>query len=394
LATRTLRIRCEVAGFTLRSTVRIEGRCRAHARDGPVDHSRSEETMSRPTLTAIISVLLAVAAVFASAASLAAAPPPIALVIHGGAGVIEPAKMTAAREASYRAGLAAALDAGYEVLERGGTSLDAVIAAVRIMEDDPQFNAGRGAVLNYDGDAELDAAIMDGAGPRAGAVAAVRHVKNPIELARLVMEKSPHVLLVAEGAEDFALEQGMVLVPRGYFRTPAREQELEEARRAESARAAGTPTTRATASSGEYRMGTVGAVALDAAGNLAAATSTGGLTNKHRGRVGDTPLIGAGTYANNESCAVSGTGQGEYYIRQVVAYDVCALMQYRRMTLAQAVHEVIQAKLRRSGGEGGIIALDRAGNIAVDFNSVGMFRGARDSHGRREIAMYRDTTPH
>jgi len=257
-----------------------------------------------------------------------------------------------------------------------------VTAAVGLMEDDPQFNAGGGAVLNPDGDAELDAAIMDGAGLRAGAVAGVRHVKNPIELARLVMEKSPHVLLIADGAEDFALEQGVVLVPRGYFRTEARERELEEARRAEAAIAAGTPTTQA--------MGTVGAVALDRAGNLAAATSTGGLTNKHPGRVGDTPLIGAGTYASNESCAVSGTGQGEYYIRQVVAYDVCALLQYRHLTLAQAVHEVVQVKLRRSGGEGGVIALDRAGHIAMDFNSVGMFRGARDFRGRREIAMYRD----
>ena len=329
-----------------------------------------------------------------SAAALAAPPAPIAIVIQGGAGVIERAKMTPANEASYGAGLAAALDAGYDVLERGGTSLDAVTAAVRIMEDDPQFNAGRGAVLDHDGDAELDAAIMDGAGPRAGAVAAVLHVKNPIELARLVMERSPHVLLVAEGAEDFALEQGMALVPRGYFRTEPRERELEEARRAEAAHAAGTPTTRAVASGAENSMGTVGAVALDRSGNLAAATSTGGLTNKHRGRVGDSPLIGAGTYANNESCAASGTGQGEYYIRQVVAYDVCALALYRHLTLAQAAHEVIHVKLRRNGGEGGVIALDRAGNIAMDFNSAGMFRGARDSSGRLEIAMYRDMTPH
>jgi beta-aspartyl-peptidase (threonine type) len=350
--------------------------------------------MSRPRLSAIVTVLLIAAAALLSATARGAAPAPVAIVIHGGAGVIEPAKMTPAREASYRAGLAAALDAGYDVLERGGTSLEAVIAAVRLMEDDPQFNAGRGAVLNRDGDAELDAAIMDGAGPRAGAVAAVRHVKNPIELARLVMEKSPHVLLVAEGAEDFALEQGVVLVPRDYFRTEAREQELEEARRAESARRAGTPTTQAVMASAENSMGTVGAVALDRAGNLAAGTSTGGLTNKHNGRVGDTPLIGAGTYANNESCAVSGTGQGEYYIRQVAAYDVCALVLYRHLTLAQAVHEVVQVKLRRTGGEGGIIALDRAGNIAMDFNSVGMFRGARDSHGRREIAMYRDDARH
>jgi L-asparaginase / beta-aspartyl-peptidase len=333
--------------------------------------------MSRAKPTATAAVLLAVLLHGVSAAATAPAPG-FAIVIHGGAGVIERSKMTPEHESSYRAGLAAALDAGYEVLERGGTSLDAVIAAVRHMEDDPQFNAGRGAVLDEDGDAELDAAIMDGAGPRAGAVAAVRHVRNPIELARLVMDRSPHVLLVAEGAEDFALEQGMALVPRGYFRTDARMRELEEARRAEAARATGKP------------MGTVGAVALDRGGNLAAATSTGGLTNKHRGRVGDTPLIGAGTYANNATCAVSGTGQGEYYIRQVVAYDVCALVQYRRMTLAAAVHEVVQVKLRSTGGEGGLIALDRNGNIAMDFNSAGMFRGARDSRGRREIAMYRD----
>src|SRR5499427_3198215 len=229
--------------------------------------------MPRPRPCQCISVLLIAAASVVSAAARAAAPAPIAIVIHGGAGVIEPSKMTPAKEASYRAGLSAALDAGYDVLERGGTSLDAVTAAVRIMEDDPQFNAGRGAVLNRDGDAELDAAIMDGAGPRAGAVAGVRHVKNPIELARLVMEKSPHVLLVAEGAEDFALEQGVVLVPRAYFRTEAREAQLEEARRAEAARAAGTPTTQVVAGRGES-MGTVGAVALDRAGNLAAATST------------------------------------------------------------------------------------------------------------------------
>jgi beta-aspartyl-peptidase (threonine type) len=289
--------------------------------------------------------------------------------------------MTPQSAASYRAGLAAALDAGYAILERGGSSLDAVTAAVRTLEDDPQFNAGRGAVLNHEGDAELDAAIMDGHGPRAGAVAGVRHVRNPVELARLVMENSPHVLLVAEGAEEFALEQGMVLVPRGYFRTEARARELDEARQtqAEQLKAAAPGAT-----------GTVGAVALDRAGHLAAATSTGGLTNKHRGRVGDSPIVGAGTYADDASCAVSGTGQGEFFIRQVVAYDICALLQYRHLTLAQAVREVIHEKLRRAGGEGGVIAVDRSGNIAMDFNSVGMFRGARDSRGRRDIAMYRD----
>src|SRR6266853_6583991 len=221
--------------------------------------------MSRPKLLA----LLCLAVVCAPA--LAVEPRPLAIAIHGGAGVIDPAKMTPERAASYRAGLAAALDAGYAILERGGSSVEAVTAAVRTMEDDPQFNAGRGAVLNHEGDAELDAAIMDGNGPRAGAVAGVRHVKNPVELARLVMEKSPHVLLVAEGAEEFALEQGVVLVPRDYFRTEARIRELDEALKAEAEQ------LRAAAPGG---TGTVGAVALDHAGHLAAATSTGGITNK------------------------------------------------------------------------------------------------------------------
>jgi L-asparaginase / beta-aspartyl-peptidase len=331
--------------------------------------------MSRPKLLALLCLTVV------CAPALAGEPPPLAIAIHGGAGVIDPAKMTPERAASYRAGLAAALDAGYATLERGGSSLDAVTAAVRTMEDDPQFNAGRGAVLNHEGDAELDAAIMDGHGPRAGAVAGVRHVKNPVELARLVMEKSPHVLLVAEGAEEFALEQGMVLVPRDYFRTEARIRELEEARREAQQVKAGAPGA----------SGTVGAVALDGAGHLAAATSTGGITNKHRGRVGDSPIVGAGTYADDGSCAVSGTGQGEFFIRQVVAFDICALVQYRHLTLAQAVRELIHEKLRRTGGEGGVIAVDRGGNIVMDFNSVGMFRGARDSRGRRDIAMYRDS---
>jgi len=330
--------------------------------------------MPRRKPPALLALAAPAAALFAASLP-AAEPPPFALVIHGGAGVIDPSKMTAERAAGYRAGLAAALDAGYAVLEHGGAALDAVTAAVRLMEDDPQFNAGRGAVLDAGGDAELDAAIMDGSGPRAGAVAAVLHVKNPIELARLVLEKSPHVLLVAEGAEDFALEQGVKLVPREYFRTAARQQQLEEARAAQHGKSGGG--------------GTVGAVALDAAGRLAAATSTGGLTNKHRGRVGDSPIIGAGTYAD-DSCAVSGTGDGEYYIRQVVAHDICALTEYRRLPLAEAARQVIHEKLQRTGGEGGVIALDRSGAIAMDFNSVGMFRGARDSHGRRELAMYRD----
>jgi beta-aspartyl-peptidase (threonine type) len=308
----------------------------------------------------------------------AAAPHPVAIAIHGGAGVMERAKMSAEREAAYRAGLTAALDAGYAVLARGGTSLDAVTAVVRTLEDDPLFNAGRGAVLDARGDAELDAAIMDGNGPRAGAVAAVRHVKNPIELARLVMDKSPYVLLIGDGAEEFALEQGVVLVAPDYFRTERRLQELHDAQRAAAA-------------ASQLPKGTVGAVAVDAAGNLAAATSTGGLTNKHVGRVGDSPLIGAGTYANNESCAVSGTGTGEYFIRGVVAYDVCALVNYRHMKLADAVHEVIHGKLERAAADtGGLIAIDRDGNIAMDFNTSGMLRASRDVQGRQTVAIFRD----
>jgi beta-aspartyl-peptidase (threonine type) len=320
------------------------------------------------------------AAVFGHANAVCAAEArPVAIAIHGGAGVIDRAQMSPEREASFRAGLAAALDAGYAVLEKGGTSLDAVTAAVRIMEDDPQFNAGRGAVLTHNGAAELDAAIMDGNGPRAGAVAGVQHIKNPIELARLVMEKSPHVLLIGDGAEEFALEQGVVLVPNSYFRTERRIRELETALREEREREKPTPPP---------GTGTVGAVAVDRYGNLAAATSTGGMTNKRHGRVGDSPLIGAGTYANNESCAVSGTGHGEFFIRSVVAYDICALVHYKHLTLDSAVHEVIQNKLKRLGGEGGVIAVDPAGHLVMDFNSEGMFRGARDSHGRREIAIY------
>jgi beta-aspartyl-peptidase (threonine type) len=306
---------------------------------------------------------------------------PLAIAIHGGAGVIDRAQMAPEREASYLAGLSAALDAGYAILERGGSSLDAVAEAVRLLEDDPQFNAGRGAVLTHSGEAELDASIMDGVGPRAGAVAGIRHIKNPIGLARLVMNKSPHVMLIGEGAEEFAREQGLEFVPNTYFRTPYREQELQRAiqreRRSDpGAQVPGTIT------------GTVGAVALDRAGNLAAATSTGGTTNKRYGRVGDSPIIGAGTYANNESCAVSATGSGEFFIRSVVAYDIHALVQYKQLSLEDAAKEVVQVKLKHAGGDGGIIAIDRTGQIALEFNCEGMFRGARDSRGRREVAIY------
>ena len=303
----------------------------------------------------------------------------LAIAIHGGAGAISPEQLGPDDGATYRSGLAAALDAGYAVLESGGTSLEAVTTAVRLLEDNPLFNAGRGAVLTHDGQAELDAAIMDGEHLRAGAVAGLRHIKNPIDLARRVMENSPHVLLHGSGAEDYALEQGFALVPNSYFHTPARRQQLDRILRSQT-RVRDEMTA----------LGTVGAVAVDRNGNLAAATSTGGMANKRWGRIGDAPVIGAGTYANNASCAVSATGHGEYFIRSVVAYDICALVEYRNWGLERAVREVIQNKLKQRGGEGGVIAVDTRGNVVMDYNNGGMFRAMRDSKGRRQIAIRRD----
>jgi beta-aspartyl-peptidase (threonine type) len=300
-----------------------------------------------------------------------------AIAIHGGAGAMPRAALTAEREALYRAGLSTALDRGYAVLAGGGSSLDAVAAAVRVLEDDPLFNAGHGAALTRDGAAELDAAIMDGRQLRAGAVASLRHVKNPIDLARRVMEKSRHVLLVGAGAEEFALEEEFALVPNHYFRTAERLAQLEAEQRGERMSEL-LPTSR----------GTVGAVALDGAGNLAAATSTGGMTNKRPGRVGDSPIIGAGTYAKNGVCAVSATGHGEYFIRAVAAHHICAAVQYRGLTLQLAVREMLHDILASMGGDGGLIAVGQDGQLVMDFSSEGMFRGARDSGGRREIAIY------
>jgi beta-aspartyl-peptidase (threonine type) len=294
-----------------------------------------------------------------------------AIAIHGGAGAMPRAALSAEREKAYRAGLEAALDGGFDVLARGGSSLDAVAAAVRILEDDPQFNAGRGAALTRDGGAELDAAIMEGRAMRAGAVAAVRHVKNPIDLARRVMEKSRHVLLVGPGAEEFALEEKFILVPNHYFRTAERIEQLEAEQHGK-----------------RVSQGTVGAVALDAQGTLAAATSTGGMTNKRPGRVGDSPIIGAGTYARNGVCAVSATGHGEYFIRAVAAYHVATAVEYRGMTLKQAIDEMLHKVLKGLGGDGGLIGIDAQGGIVMEFSTEGMFRGARDQEGRREIAIY------
>lgn len=284
------------------------------------------------------------------------------------------------RGAAYHASLALALDAGFTILNQGGSSLDAVTTSVRMLEDDPLFNAGRGAALTRDGWAELDAAVMTGAHQKAGAVAAVRHVKNPVELARRVMEKSRHVLLVGVGAEEFALEEGFILTPNFYFRTDERRRQLEAEKLGHSVSDL-IPAP----------QGTVGAVALDARGDLAAATSTGGMTNKRQGRVGDSPIIGAGTYAKNGVCAVSATGHGEYFIRAVAAYHICAAVEYRGLSLAQAAHEAIHVNIGALGGSGGVIAVDAQGGLVMEFSTEGMFRGARDSTGRRKISMYRDT---
>ena len=305
--------------------------------------------------------------------------PMISIAIHGGAGVISRATMTEVNERAYRADLERALDAGYAILEAGGTSLDATVAAVRILEDSPLFNAGLGSVFSHAGINELDAAIMDGATRKAGAVAGVRHIKNPIELARMVMDRTSHVLLTGEGAEEFALEQGVVLVPGSYFYTERRWKQLEEAQRSDKIAAADEDIG---------YFGTVGAVARDRQGNLAAATSTGGTTNKRWGRIGDSPIIGAGTYADNASCAVSATGSGEYFMRAVVAHEICARVRLTGARAADAARDVVHGMLKEIGGDGGVIVVDQSGELSMEFNTEGMFRGARDSRGRREIAIY------
>jgi beta-aspartyl-peptidase (threonine type) len=296
----------------------------------------------------------------------ACAAPDWALAVHGGAGGI-PRDLPAAELEAIRGALRGALDAGSRILASGGSSLDAVQGAVRVMENSGVLNSGRGAVLNHEGFAELDAALMEGAGRKAGAVAALRHVANPIDLARQVMDHSRHVLLVGEGAERFAVEQGIALMPESYFITERRRKELQRA-----IDAGKKPTARSDLT--WTPMGTVGAVALDTHGTLAAATSTGGLTNKHFGRVGDSPIVGAGTYAENGVCAVSATGVGEVFIRYTAAADVCARVKYRKQSVEAAAAEVVQ-ELKAAGGEGGMIAMDAAGNVAMPYSSPAMLRG-------------------
>ncbi|NRD55565.1 isoaspartyl peptidase/L-asparaginase [Corallococcus exiguus] len=388
--------------------------------------------------------------------------------MHGGAGVISRENLTPEREAAMRAALTQALQAGHAVLAKGGRSMDAVTAAIRVMEDSPYFNAGKGAVFNHDGVNELDAAVMDGKTRMAGAVAGVHHIQNPIDLARLVMEKSPHVMMVGDGAEAFAQSQGMPLVDAKYFYTEERWQGLQRALEQEKAKGAppaeqgqpstqglspaqpsapgqppaqgaspatpgqpltpaqppasapqpGQPATPAQPSSpaqlptqcatpatpsqpqpgssltpgvdpitGDHKFGTVGAVALDMEGNLAAGTSTGGMTNKRFGRVGDAPIIGAGTYAD-ERCAVSATGHGEFFIRYTVARDICARVEYQDLPLPEAASYVVNDVLVKAGGEGGVIAMDRQGHVAMPFNSSGMYRGYISEDGTPTVAIF------
>ncbi|MDI1442618.1 isoaspartyl peptidase/L-asparaginase [Polyangium sp. 6x1] len=317
------------------------------------------------------------------------------IAIHGGAGVIDRAKLSAEREAEMRAVLTASLEAGHGILAKGGSSLDAVTAAIRILEDSPLFNAGKGAVFTHEGTNELDAALMNGHTREAGAVAGLRHVRNPIALARAVMEKSPHVMMMGEGAERFAEQEGLELVPESYFYTEERWQALQRALAAEKEKKAepeqqGKQQSFWESPAGrEYKFGTVGAVALDQAGHLAAGTSTGGMTNKRFGRVGDSPIIGAGTYAD-EGCAVSATGHGEYFIRYTVARDVCARAAYSGMKLGAAADRVVMDVLVKAGGEGGIIAMDVQGNVAMPFNSKGMYRGYMGADGAASVAIFRD----
>jgi beta-aspartyl-peptidase (threonine type) len=301
------------------------------------------------------------------------------LAIHGGAGTLPRAEMSADQELRYRAGLAAALDAGYAVLEAGGTSLDAVSTAVVLLEDNPLFNAGYGAVFTLEGHNELDASIMEGRTLQAGAICGVTRIKNPVKLARAVMEQSDFVLLSGTGAEEFAATCGFDFVPQSYFFTDARWRQLERIRSGDTSLSALTIA----------HVGTVGAVALDQRGDLAAATSTGGMTGKRYRRIGDSPLIGAGTYADNRSCAVSATGHGEVFIRAAVAHDIGARMRYGNSTLAEAVREVVLGVLPAMNGEGGVISIDARGEIVMEFNAEGMFRASRKAGGETEVHIYR-----
>jgi beta-aspartyl-peptidase (threonine type) len=315
-----------------------------------------------------------------SAACMASGETNPVIAIHGGAGTMDPETLTPQIRRDFESVLRLALEAGHGVLKDKGSALDAVTAAIVIMEDSPLFNAGRGAVFTHEGRNEMDASIMDGSDLEAGAVGGVRLVKNPILLARRIMEKSDHVFLTGQGAMEFAIGQKLEMMPADYFYTKKRWLQLVERR---NEKLAGAPT--------ELRMGTVGAVALDSHGRLAAGTSTGGMTNKRWGRVGDSPVIGAGTYASNEAgCAVSATGHGEYFIRAAVAHDICARVEYGGMGIEEAARYVLMDRLVRMGGEGGVIAIDDRGQVTMPFNTTGMYRGYIDPQGRTSIAIFKD----
>ncbi len=308
------------------------------------------------------------------------------IAIHGGAGTILPSTMTAEKETAYKKGLEDAILAGEEILKAGGTSLDAVESAIRILEDNPLFNAGKGAVFTNSGTHELDSSIMNGKDLMAGAVAGVSNIKNPISLARAVMEQSEHVMLTGKGAMDFAKKVNAAIEPDDYFFVQMRYDQLQQAKESNTMI---LDHTEDKIENGEKKFGTVGCVALDVHGNLAGGTSTGGMTNKKFGRVGDSSIIGAGTYANNKTCAISCTGHGELFMRSVVAFDISCLMEYKGLSLKEACDLVVMDKLVKIGGEGGLIALDAKGNIELSFNSEGMYRASKKQNEALYIGIYK-----
>ncbi|MEZ5047021.1 MAG: isoaspartyl peptidase/L-asparaginase [Chitinophagaceae bacterium] len=312
----------------------------------------------------------------------------ITIAIHGGAGTIEKSMLSPELEKSYLDGLRYALEQGYTILNQGGDAMSAVEMAVIALEDNPLFNAGKGAVFTHQGKHELDASIMNGNTLEAGAVAGVSNIKNPISLAKAILHHSGHVMLASEGAKAFAIQQGIEIVPDDYFYSTYRYEQWQEIKNTSTYQLDHQAKQEHQYSESEKKMGTVGAVALDSFGNLAAATSTGGMTNKKYGRIGDTPVIGSGTYANNKTCAVSCTGHGEYFLRAVVAYDVSCLMEYQQLSLQEACDKVVHKKLLPMGGEGGLIAVDTMGNFSLCFNSPGMYRGVKNNMGINEVAIY------
>jgi beta-aspartyl-peptidase (threonine type) len=313
--------------------------------------------------------------------------PVFGLVIHGGAGTILKENMSDSLESAYKAKLEEAIRVGHEILKSGGTAMEAVTKTINVMEDSPLFNAGKGAVFTHDETNELDASVMDGATLNAGSVAGVTRVKNPIDLALEVMNNSPHVMLSGKGAETFAQEKGFELVDPSYFYTEGRFQSLLRVKAREKENKVSVADDPFIKNS---KFGTVGCAALDKNGNLAAGTSTGGMTNKRWNRIGDAPIIGAGTYANNATCAVSSTGWGEYFIRAMVAHDISAMMEYKGVSLQEAASEVIQKKVPDLGGDGGIVAIDKDGNIAMEFNTAGMYRAHMNARGELTIGIYKE----